>query len=47
MNENKSDYLFDLCKFQIFRTDNDFERLEEFFYALSAENNSLREILSY
>ena len=47
MNENKSDYLFDLCKFQIFRTDNDHERLEEFFSALNNEKTSMHQVYSF
>lgn len=47
MNENKSDYLFDLCKFQIFRTDNDHERLEEFFSALNNEKTSMQQVYSF
>lgn len=35
MNDNRSDYLFDLCKFEIFRTDNDQERINTFLKGLN------------
>lgn len=47
MNENKSNYLFDLCKFQIFRTDCDGDRIEAFFHKLTAEKDSLNEVYSF
>ena len=35
MNENRSNYLFDLCNFEIFRTDNDQERINTFLKGLN------------
>lgn len=47
MNENKSDYLFDLCKFQIFRTDNDGERIKAFLNSIISEKAAWNEAYSF
>lgn len=47
MNENRSDYLFDLCNFQIFRTEDDTKRIEAFFTNLTQEKDELKKNLSF
>lgn len=46
MNKNRSDYLFDLCQFEIFRTDNDQDRIEKFFQQLSTSKIAMRQVYS-
>lgn len=41
MNENRSDYLFDLCHFEIFRTDNDQDRINTFLQKLKDEQSDI------
>lgn len=41
MNENRSDYLFDLCHFEIFRTDNDQDRINTFLQKLKDDQSGV------
>lgn len=47
MNENRSNYLFDLCQFEIFRTDNDQDRIEQFFQQLSIKKIAMSATSSF
>lgn len=42
MNKNRSDYLFDLCHFEIFRTDDDQERIKTFIQGLKTITNLIK-----
>lgn len=47
MNNNRSDYLFDLCNFEIFRTDNDQNRIDAFLQELNSELIASREVFNH